>query len=99
MRLSADSIRIIRERVAAVVGAEASVLLFGSRLNSAGRGGDIDLLVEVPVAVSRPAETAARLAAMIGRALDGRQVDVVLAAPNLREQSIHVHARAHGVLL
>jgi predicted nucleotidyltransferase len=92
-------VRIIREQVAAVVGEQAHVRVFGSRVDDTASGGNVDLLVDVPTAVTRPAVTAARLSARIGRALDGRQVDVGLAAPTLAEQPIHRLARAHGVPL
>ena len=48
MRLSPDQTRGILQCVRQHFGADAGVMLFGSRLNDGARGGDIDLLVESP---------------------------------------------------
>jgi hypothetical protein len=55
--------------------------------------------VEIPSSVDRPAALAARLSARISRAMDGRSVDVVLLAPNLRRLPIHDLALREGVTL
>jgi predicted nucleotidyltransferase len=73
--------------------------LFGSRLYDKRRGGDVDLLLEVASPVIDPAPLAARMAAQASRALGGRKVDVVLAAPNLRRLPIHEVAFREGVEL
>lgn len=99
MRLSATSIAAIRKTVAEVAGPDARVRLFGSRVDDGQRGGDIDLLVELQQPVARPAEMAADIAARCSRRLQGRHVDVIIAAPNLRELDVHHHARAQGVQL
>jgi predicted nucleotidyltransferase len=46
MRLSATQTRVILHCIHQQFGADASVMLFGSRLDDAARGGDVDLLVE-----------------------------------------------------
>lgn len=46
MRLSTVQARLIVQCVRQQFGADASVMLFGSRLDDAARGGDVDLLVE-----------------------------------------------------
>ena len=46
MRLSATQAQTILLCVRQQFGADASVVLFGSRLDDAARGGDVDLLVE-----------------------------------------------------
>lgn len=46
MRLSPEQTRLILHIVAERAGAEARVLLFGSRTDDARRGGDVDLLIE-----------------------------------------------------
>jgi len=46
MRLSSTQTRVILDCMRQHFGADASVMLFGSRLDDAARGGDVDLLVE-----------------------------------------------------
>lgn len=99
MRLAPDQQRIIRETAHELLGPSARVRLFGSRLDDSARGGDVDLLVEVPHPVDHPARAAAELAAAISRRLSGRKVDVIIAAPNLRRLSIHDVAAREGVPL
>jgi predicted nucleotidyltransferase len=99
MRLNAAQIAAIRAVVLDQAGTDARVRLFGSRLDDGARGGDVDLLVEVSHAVADPAPLAARIAGRVERALDGRKVDVVLAAPNLMNLPIHDVARHEGVPL
>ena len=99
MRISSTDQKVIRSLVEERFGARATVRLFGSRLNDDARGGDVDLLVELPDPVPDPAVASAELAVKITRALGGRNVDVVLRAPNLRHLPIHDVARREGVLL
>lgn len=46
MRLSEEQKQAIREVVLPAAGEGAQIILFGSRLDDARRGGDIDLLIE-----------------------------------------------------
>lgn len=98
MRLTAEQATAIRRIVREEAGDDVAVRLFGSRLDDDARGGDIDLLLQMPRPIESPALFSARIAARLIRALDGRHVDVVLAAPNLRTLPIHEHA-SEGVLL
>jgi predicted nucleotidyltransferase len=99
MRVSPDQVRIIGQVVAELAGSGATARLFGSRVDDAARGGDIDLLVEVPHAVAQPAVLGAGIAARLERLLGGRRVDVLLGAPNLQVLPIHDIARSTGTLL
>jgi predicted nucleotidyltransferase len=99
MRISSTDQEAIRSLVEERFGARAAVRLFGSRLNDEARGGDVDLLVELPDPVPDPAVASAELAVQITRSLGGRNVDVVLRAPNLRHLPIHDVAKREGVLL
>lgn len=73
--------------------------VFGSRLDDAAHGGDLDLLLDVPVAVDNPALMAAQMSARVSRAMHGRKVDVLISAPNLMRQPIHDMAFNEGKLL
>jgi hypothetical protein len=99
MRLSHEQAEQIRQLTRQVAGEQALVRLFGSRLDDAARGGDVDLLLELPQAVDNPALLAAQLSALVSRALHGRKVDVLLSAPNLLRLPIHEVAFKEGVLL
>jgi predicted nucleotidyltransferase len=99
MRLPPSSIEAIRQAVTNVAGPSASVWLFGSRLDDAARGGDIDLLVKLPSAPGNPALMAATLSGCLSRAFHGRRVDVVLDAPGLARLPIHEVAERSGVCL
>lgn len=98
MRLDPAAIATIKREVADTLGADARVRLFGSRLDDTRKGGDVDLLFELDRPIDRAVFTACTLEARLILALGGRKVDVVLAAPNLAEQSIHRVARAEGGL-
>lgn len=99
MRLTPEQIQAIRTGVADVAGQDARVWLFGSRVHDQARGGDVDLMLELDVPVSEPAQLAARLSARVSRAMYGRKVDVVVKAPNLMHLPIHSVALQEGVRL
>jgi predicted nucleotidyltransferase len=99
MRISAQQARMIREVAHEVAGRDARVWLFGSRLDDTARGGDIDLLLEMPNPVGNPALMSAQLAAQVSRRMEGRKVDVLLLAPNLKRLPIHEVALMEGQLL
>lgn len=88
--------RITQRQAAAIVqlarqltGLPVEVRVFGSRLNDRAKGGDLDLMVELPEPEANPALLAARLSAKVSRLMDGRKVDVLLSAPNLMRLPIH----------
>lgn len=99
MRLSATQAESIRQLVRQGWGESCRVRVFGSRLDDAGRGGDLDLLLEFPDPVENPALIAAQVAARASRVMMGRKVDVLLSAPNLASLPIHEIAYREGVLL
>lgn len=99
MRLTDQQTRTIREIARQLAGEGCRVRVFGSRLVDAMRGGDIDLLLEMPDRVDNPAVLSAQLSARISRAMGDRKVDVVILAPNLRHLPIHDIALAEGKIL
>ncbi|WP_404297301.1 nucleotidyltransferase domain-containing protein [Halomonas sp.] len=99
MRLNQHDIDVIKAATADIFCKEAVVRLFGSRLDDAAKGGDIDLMVELDEAVEHPARLSAWLSVKVMRATQGRKVDVILAAPNLEELPIHRIAREQGIIL
>lgn len=99
MRLNPQHVAAIKQLAAEQFGADPRVRLFGSRVDDAARGGDVDLLVELDTPVDQPAWAAAGLASRVSRLMEGRRVDVVMLAPNLMRLPIHDVALRDGVLL
>jgi predicted nucleotidyltransferase len=99
MRLTNQQAKDIARLAHQMAGETARVRLFGSRLDDDAKGGDIDLLLEIPEPVTDPALVAARFAAQVTRLMRGRKVDVLLAAPNLKRLPIHEVALSEGRLL
>lgn len=63
------------------------------------KGGDLDLLLELPDAIENPAMLAANMSAKVLRRMYGRKVDVIISAPNLKKLPIHEIAHKEGTLL
>jgi predicted nucleotidyltransferase len=99
MRLTPKQIEMIRNTAQLVFGDIARVTLFGSRIDDQAKGGDVDLMIEVANIVDEPALMGARVASRVSRAMNGRRVDVILKAPNLKIQPIHEIAIRNGVIL
>ena len=96
MRLSAEQIEGIRRIARQLAGNEVEIRVFGSRLDPRARGGDLDLLLALQGPIANPALLAAQVSAQVSRLMDGRMVDVVLAAPNLLRLPIHEVAIREG---
>jgi predicted nucleotidyltransferase len=99
MRLTAEQIEAIQKLAVQVAGDAVCTPVFGSRLDDAARGSDLDLMIEPNDPVTNPALLAAQLSAKISRTLHGRKVDVLISAPKLRRLAIHDVAYREGVLL
>ena len=99
MRLSLRSQAIIHQAVAQRWGDRAQVRLFGSRLDDAAKGGDIDLHVQVQGSVDNPIWETSLLSAQLQRQLDGRKVDVRLLGGQQTRLAVDEVALSEGVLL
>jgi predicted nucleotidyltransferase len=82
MRLTQETILTIKRLVAETYGPAATVRLFGSRVDDARRGGDVDLLVELPNEEEPPGLdpfwTPIRLRRRLEEVLRGRKVDLLV---------------------
>jgi predicted nucleotidyltransferase len=99
MRLTAEQSKVILATTRELAGADASVRLFGSRLNDQLRGGDIDLLVECTHRVDRPVWLAALITARLQQRLGDRKIDVLVIDPDTELEAVHRVARSEGQLL
>lgn len=99
MRLSQNQIEVVRRTVREVFGMEAEVKLFGSRTNDDARGGDIDLLVELPTIVVEPERKTLQLVARLQLRLGDQPIDVLVLDPSTPRQSIHEQAIRTGIKL
>lgn len=99
MRLSQQSQQTIRDTVREVFGIEAGVKLFGSRINDDARGGDIDLLVELPSITEELERKTMQLVARLQLRIGDQPIDVLVLDPSTPRQSIHEQASTTGIKL
>jgi predicted nucleotidyltransferase len=81
MRLTPYQIQAIQDTAHAVLGVEARVVLFGSRVDDTQKGGDIDLLFETDSPVPNRVATIGQLYTALIRKLGDRKIDVLLKDP------------------
>lgn len=99
MRLSALQVKVIRSSVMEVLGEGCVIKLFGSRVHDAGKGGDIDILIQTEEPVERPAKALAQIEAKMIMQLGDRKIDLLLDAPNLERSPILAIAHQTGIPL
>lgn len=99
MRLDDKTRDIIKSEVASQLGTEATVRLFGSRVDDSQRGGDIDLLIEPGCILAQRIQAECRLAASLYIKLGGRKVDVLIKDPLEPTLAIHQQALQNGIVL
>ena len=99
MRLTDHQRHTIKHTAQQLFGDDVEVILLGSRVDDAARGGDIDIMVSTQKAVDDPALMAATLAAKLELLLGEQKIDVVIKAPSLATLSIHEAAEKYGVRL
>lgn len=99
MRLTAEQIATIRQTAAEIFGADARVWLFGSRVDDAGRGGDIDLHIEAEGSLAELLDRELTLYARLIRRLGERRIDIVVQPRGTAPRPIDEQARRHGVPL
>lgn len=99
MRLSLQTQRTIHDTVQEVFGMDAEVKLFGSRLNDADRGGDIDLLVTLPSITDGIERKSLQLAAKLQMRIGDQPIDILVIDPRTAQQPIHEQALRTGITL
>ena len=101
MRLNDQQRSIIRTAVTENFGAGANVWLFGSRVDDAARGGDIDLYIE-PATDDAEAivESKLRFLVALYKRLGEQKIDVVIRRPGYEKNlPIYEIAKQTGVKL
>jgi predicted nucleotidyltransferase len=99
MRLTPEAREIIRNTTREVFGQSARARLFGSRNDDSQRGGDIDLLVELPSPQRDSRKKSLTLAAYLQMRLGDQPIDILVVDPETVLQPIHRMAVATGKLI
>lgn len=99
MRLSNEHRGAIVSIIKDICGPDARVRLFGSRVDDEKRGGDVDLLVELPYEPDDIYALQRELGVKLLRGLDTRPADVLVVGPKTRRLPVHEAALRDGVLL
>lgn len=99
MRITPHEVSAIRRVTAEVAGERARVKLFGSRTRDDLRGGDIDLLIELPEPTLDKLSLSLRVGAQLQMAVGMRKIDVLVTDPQTVETSLIRSARLEGIAL
>ena len=99
MRLTPQAREIIHHTAHAVFGPDAQVKLFGSRTDDTRRGGDIDLLIELPRPLPDSRRKSLKLAAQPQMLLGDQAIDIPVIDPETPLHDIHRQAIATGIPL
>ena len=99
MRLDPKIQELIKKEVSDQLGSDVVIRLFGSRVDDAEKGGDIDLLIETRRTLDNRFEVESRLATKLYIRLGGRKVDVLLKDESTQVQPIHTQAIKTGIVL
>lgn len=99
VRISDEQRRIVIETVHQVFGEAARVGLFGSRTDDAKRGGDIDLLVELPCVEPDQRKKSLTCVAMLQSKLGDQPIDVVVTDPSTLRDAFRREAERTAIWL
>ncbi|MGM0986252.1 MAG: nucleotidyltransferase domain-containing protein [Pseudomonadota bacterium] len=99
MRLTDEQVSVIHDTVAELLGEEAHVYLFGSRIDDRRRGGDIDLYIEAPRLDEPRTRIQARLQRLLWMRLGPRRIDLLIRAADETLRPIHRDALEQGIRL
>ena len=99
MRLSGEYKETIRNTATEIFGEQATVSLFGSRVDDHQRGGDIDLLVQSSSVVPDRQKKILQLVARLQIRLGDQPIDVLVIDPETEMQPVYEEALRTGVEL
>ncbi|MBL6986446.1 MAG: nucleotidyltransferase domain-containing protein [Methylobacter sp.] len=99
MRLPPNYQATITETATKIFGEQASVWLFGSRLDDNAKGGDVDLLIKLESPTANKAVLGARYNALLQIKLGLQKFDVIVIDPSTALEQVHQQALSKGVRL
>lgn len=99
MRLSPEQREVIVETAHQIFGATACVKLFGSRIDDEKRGGDIDLLVQLPFVEQQRQRKALTYVAVLQQKLGDQPIDVLVIDPASELDAFRSQALQTGIPL
>ncbi len=97
MRLTEQQKSILKRLTAEIFGADARLILFGSRVNDNAKGGDIDLYIETKDSQSA-FDNKIKLLTALNRELGEQKIDIVVNNFS-KEKDIYSIARQTGIEL
>ena len=99
MRITPEQQQTIVDVARSILGGDATVRLFGSRVDDSKKGGDIDLYIETPRALDNRAVAICKIGAELEKRMGPRKIDVVLKDAVTPPANIHDLATRTGIIL
>ncbi len=99
LKLSEEELRAIKETAYEVFDKDVEIILFGSRLDTNRRGGDIDLLVKTSMTPKEFVEKKFEFIYKLWQRIGQQKIDVVYYNPEKGELPIHKKALTEGIKL
>jgi len=99
MRLPPNYQATIIETAIKVFGEDASVWLFGSRLDDNAKGGDVDLLIKLEAPTTNLALLGVRFNSLLQIKLGLQKFDIIVIDPSTELKEIHKQALSKGIRL
>ncbi len=99
VRLSEEELRAIKETAYEVFDKDVEIILFGSRLDTNRRGGDIDLSVKTSMTPKEFVEKKFEFIYKLWQRIGQQKIDVVYYNPEKGELPIHKKALTEGIKL
>jgi predicted nucleotidyltransferase len=99
MRLPLNYQSTITDTAAKLFGNNASVWLFGSRLDDSAKGGDVDLLIKLESPTENKTVLAAKYNALLQMKLGMQKFDILIIDPSTPLKEIHQKALSNGLQL
>jgi predicted nucleotidyltransferase len=99
MRLTPEQISIIKSTAQDVLGEDAQVTLFGSRVDDTRKGGDIDLLIEVNRPLANKTRAIGQVYVQLIRQLGDRKIDILIKDSRSKPAAVFRIAKETGIPL